>query len=235
MKKLIIASTSTLHGGAYLEYLLPALKQHFAGCNSLLFVPYARPGGISHDDYTKKVADTFATINITVKGIHEFDTPTEAVDGAEAIFIGGGNTFLLVTQLYNNNVMAAIQDAVKKGVPYLGSSAGSNITGLTMQTTNDMPIIYPPSFNTLALIPFNLNPHYLDPIEGSTHMGETRETRINEFHKINPQPVVGLREGSWLEVHDETITLKGDLYARIFRQGQEPEELPPGSDLSLLK
>jgi dipeptidase E len=235
MKKLIIASTSTLHGGAYLEYLLPVLKQHFVGCSSLLFVPYARPGGISHDDYTKKVADTFATINISVKGIHEFDTPTEAVAAAKAIFIGGGNTFLLVTQLYNNNVMTSIQQAVKKGTPYLGSSAGSNICGLTMQTTNDMPIIYPPSFNTLALVPFNLNPHYLDPIEGSTHMGETRETRINEFHKINPQPVVGLREGSWLEVNGDTITLKGDLKARLFRQGQQPEEIDTESDLSWLK
>ena len=131
--------------------------------------------------------------------------------------------------------MSAIKKAVENGTPYLGSSAGSNITGLTMQTTNDMPIIYPPSFNTLGLIPFNLNPHYLDPIEGSTHMGETRETRINEFHKINPQPVLGLREGSWLEVHGDKITLKGNLQARLFRQGKEPEELETGSDLSDLK
>jgi dipeptidase E len=235
MKKLIIASTSTLHGGAYLEYLLPALKVHFKDCKSLLFVPYARPGGISHDDYTKKVAEIFASLNITVQGLHEFDNPIEAVADAEAIFTGGGNTFLLVTQLYNNNVMSAIQDAVKSGTPYLGSSAGSNICGLTMQTTNDMPIIYPPSFNTLALVPFNLNPHYLDPIEGSTHMGETRETRINEFHKINPQPVVGLREGSWLEVDADTITLKGDLHARLFCQGMDPREIKTGSDLSWLK
>lgn len=235
MKKLIIASTSTIHGGAYLDYLLPTLKEHFAGCSTLLFVPYARPGGISHDDYTKRVADTFATLNIIVKGVHEFDDPVEAVANAEAIFTGGGNTFLLVTQLYNNNVMSAIQEAVKKGTPYLGSSAGSNICGLTMQTTNDMPIIYPPSFNTLALVPFNLNPHYLDPIEGSTHMGETRETRINEFHKINPQPVLGLREGSWLEVHGEKTTLKGDLHARLFCQGMDAREIKTGTDLSWLK
>ncbi len=235
MKKLIIASTSTLHGGAYLDYLLPVLTKHFEGCSSLLFVPYARPGGISHDDYTQKVAETFAALYITVKGLHEFDNPEQAVADAEAIFTGGGNTFLLVTQLYNNNVMAAIKKAVEGGTPYLGSSAGSNITGLTMQTTNDMPIIYPPSFDTLGLTPFNLNPHYLDPIEGSTHMGETRETRINEFHTINPQPVLGLREGSWLEVNGDTIILKGDLQARLFRQGQQPEELETGSDLSWLK
>lgn len=235
MKKLIIASTSTLHGGAYLDYLLPALKVHFKDCKSLLFVPYARPGGISHDDYTQKVAQTFAPLNITVKGLHEFDNPTEAVAKAKAIFTGGGNTFLLVTQLYNNNVMTAIREAVNNGTPYLGSSAGSNICGLTMQTTNDMPIIYPPSFNTLALVPFNLNPHYLDPIEGSTHMGETRETRINEFHTINPQPVLGLREGSWLEVLGDTITLRGNLQARLFRQGMDAREIEPNKDLSKLK
>lgn len=235
MKKLIIASTSTLHGGAYLDYLLPTLKEHFAGCSTLLFVPYARPGGISHDDYTKKVAQTLAPLGINVKGLHEFDNSAEAVSNAEAIFTGGGNTFLLVTQLYANNVMKAIQQAVNNGTPYLGSSAGSNICGLTMQTTNDMPIIYPPSFDTLALVPFNLNPHYLDPIEGSTHMGETREMRINEFHKINSQPVLGLREGSWLQVHGDTITLKGDLQARLFRQGEQPKEINTESDLSWLK
>src|SRR5688572_19761140 len=119
MKKLIIASTSTLHGGAYLQYLLPALQEHFAGCSSLLFVPYARPGGISHDDYTKKAAETFAQINISVKGLHEFENPEQAVADAQAIFIGGGNTFLLVTQLYANNIMTAIQKAVNSGTPYL--------------------------------------------------------------------------------------------------------------------
>lgn len=235
MKKLIIASTSTLHGGGYLEYLLPALQKHFEGCSSLLFIPYARPGGITHDEYTKKVADTFATIGMKVRGAHEFEDPAEAVANAEALFTGGGNTFLLVAQLYKTGLMTAIEKAVKNGTPYLGSSAGSNICGLTMQTTNDMPIIYPPRFKTLGLIPFNLNPHYLDPQPGSTHMGETRETRIKEFHQFNPQPVLGLREGSWLEVNGSAIILKGDLQARLFRQGKEPEELNAGSDLSWLK
>jgi dipeptidase E len=235
MKKIIIASTSTLHGGKYLDYLMPTLKEHFAGCSNLLFIPYARPGGITHDDYTAKAAEAFAAIGITVKGVHEFDDPVEAVQNAEAIFTGGGNTFLLVTQLYKTGVMDAVEKAVKIGTPYLGSSAGSNICGLTMQTTNDMPIIYPPSFKTFGFVPFNINPHYLDPTEGSTHMGETRETRIKEFHFINPQPVVGLREGSWLEVNGSAITLKGELHARIFCQGQEPEEVGPGADLSGLK
>jgi len=235
MKKLIIASTSTLHGGNYLEYLKPALGEHFAGCSSLLFIPYARPGGISHDEYTTKVAGFFGQVDISVKGVHEFDNPAEAVSKAEALFTGGGNTFLLVTQLYKTGVMTALKDAIENGTPYLGSSAGSNICGLTMQTTNDMPIIYPPSFKTLGAIPFNLNPHYLDPLPDSTHMGETRETRIKEFHHFNSQPVLGLREGSWLDVKGNTVLLKGDLPARLFRQRKEPEELETGSDLSGLK
>ncbi|WP_116790576.1 dipeptidase PepE [Flavobacterium psychrotrophum] len=235
MKKLIIASTSTLHGGSYLEYLLPALQQHFSGCGSLIFIPYARPGGMSHDDYTARAAAFFTKLNITVKGIHEFEDPAAALTDAQAVFTGGGNTFLLVSQLYKNGVMTALQDAISRGVPYLGSSAGSNICGLTMQTTNDMPIIYPPSFRTLGAVPFNLNPHYLDPQEGSTHMGETRETRIKEFHQFNTQPVLGLREGSWLDVSGNTVLLKGDLPARLFRHGKEPEELEAGTDISWLK
>lgn len=235
MKKLIIASTSTLHGGGYLEYLLPTLQNHFAGVSSLLFIPYARPGGITHEAYTAKVAETFKAIGINVTGVHEYADPVAAVASAEAIFTGGGNTFLLVTQLYKTGVMDAIKKAVNNGTPYLGSSAGSNICGMTMQTTNDMPIIYPPSFDTLGFVPFNLNPHYLDPQPGSTHMGETRETRIKEFHVFNAQPVIGLREGSWLEVTGDEIVLRGELNARLFRQGQEPEEVGPGSDLSDLK
>lgn len=235
MKKLIIASTSTLHGGAYLEYLLPALKEHFTNCSSLLFIPYARPGGIEHNAYTKKVADAFMPLGINVTGLHEYDDAVEAVKSAEALFTGGGNTFLLVSQLYKTGVMDAIENAVRGGTPYLGTSAGSNICGLTMQTTNDMPIVYPPSFRTLGLVPFNLNPHYLDPVPGSTHMGETRETRIKEYHKFNTVPVLGLREGSWLEVKGEYTILKGKLPARLFRQGSEAEELPAGSDLSWLK
>lgn len=235
MKKLIIASTSTLHGGAYLDYLLPTLQQHFKNVTTLVFIPYARPGGISHDEYTNRARDFFAKLNIIVKGLHEFENPAQALADAEAVFTGGGNTFLLVSQLYKTGTMTALEQAIKTGTPYLGSSAGSNICGLTMQTTNDMPIIYPPSFKTLGAIPFNLNPHYQDPLPDSVHMGETRETRIKEFHAFNTPPVLGLREGSWLEVNGNSIILKGDLQARLFRQGKEPEELEPGSDLSGLK
>lgn len=232
MKNLIIASTSTIYGLGYLEYLLPILKEHFKNADTVIFIPYARPGGISHDDYTAKVAEAFAKINKKVVGLHTFENPAEAIEQAQGIFTGGGNTFLLVKQLYKTGVMSALKSTLLTGVPYLGCSAGSNITGLTMETTNDMPIVYPPSFQTLGLVPFNINPHYLDPVEGSTHMGETRETRINEFHAFNTQPVLGLREGSWLEVRNEKITLKGSLSARLFRQNQEPLELEPEVDLS---
>ncbi|HQX02696.1 MAG TPA: dipeptidase PepE [Flavobacterium sp.] len=235
MKNLIIASTSTIHGGSYLDYLLPNLKVHFAACQSILFIPYARPSGISHEAYTQKVASVFNSICISVKGIHEFSNPIEAIEQAEGIFTGGGNTFLLVSQLYENKVMAVLKQTIEKGTPYLGTSAGSNICGLTMKTTNDMPIIYPPSFDTLGVIPFNLNPHYLDPDTHSTHMGETRETRIKEFHQFNTPAVLGLREGSWLEVKGNSILLRGSLTARLFRQNQEPVELESGSELNYLK
>ena len=234
MKSIIIASTSTLHGGNYLEYLLPVLKEHFKNCKNILFIPYARPGGISHDDYTKKAAEAFASINLNLQGIHEFKNTEEAVQNAEGIFTGGGNTFVLVTQLYKNKIMQLLSEKVKNGTPYLGTSAGSNICGLSMQTTNDMPIVYPPSFQTLGLIPFNLNPHYLDPDANSKHMGETRETRIKEFHAFNSIPLLGLREGSWLEVKGEKIILKGDLKARLFKKNETPQELESESDLSVL-
>ena len=231
MKTLLIASTSTLHGGNYLEYLLPELQLHFAQCKTILFVPYARPGGISHDDYTLKVKTFFALLNKEVRGLHEFNNPTEAIQKAEGIFTGGGNTFLLVTQLHQNNQMQTLKKAIENGTPYLGTSAGSNICGLTMQTTNDMPIIYPPSFETLEAIPFNLNPHYLDADLQSKHMGETRETRIKEFHQFNAQPVIGLREGSWLDVKGDQIVLKGELSARLFRQNHEAIEVESGSEM----
>lgn len=232
MKNLIIASTSTVYGLGYLEYLLPTLENHFKETDTVIFIPYARPGGISHDDYTAKATEAFSKIGKKVVGLHTFEDPAAAIKQAKGIFTGGGNTFLLVQQLYRTGVMSALKEVLLTGVPYLGCSAGSNITGLTMETTNDMPIVYPPSFKTLGMVSFNLNPHYLDPEEGSTHMGETREMRIREFHQFNSQPVLGLREGSWLEVKGAKITLKGTLSARLFRQNQTAVELPPMSDLS---
>lgn len=232
-KKLVIASTSTIYGGHYLEYLQDELKEFLQGVETLLFIPYARPKGISHDKYTTKAQEGFSKLNITVRGIHSYEDPHKAIEGAQAIFTGGGNTFLLVSQLYELGLMGTLREVITKGTPYIGTSAGSNITGITMQTTNDMPIVFTPSFDTLGIIPFNINPHYLDPQEGSKHMGESRETRILEYHSQNNTPVIGLREGSWLRVHGEEITLKGELSARIFRKNQSPFEIQPENQITL--
>ena len=230
----LLVSTSTLHGEAYLEYIKPAIKDHFQNSEQVVFIPYARPGSISHDEYTSRAKKVFSEIGLNLKGIHEFSSIEIAMNAADGFFTGGGNTFLLVSELYRNQVMEPLQEIVRSGIPYMGTSAGSNIGGLTMNTTNDMPIIYPPTFKTLGLIPFNINPHYLDPDPHSKHKGETRETRIKEFHVFNSQPVVGLREGSWLEVKDGKILLKGNLNARIFEKDQEPYEIEPETELSHL-
>lgn len=234
MKNIIIASSSTTHKSNYLEYLFEDLKVFFKNTNEILFVPYARPSGISHNAYTQIVSHAFSKIDKKVIGIHEFQDQVEAVKNAKAIFVGGGNTFVLTHQLYKNNILNAIKQAVNKGTPYLGTSAGSNICGLTIGTTNDMPIVYPPSFNALGLVPFNINPHYLDPSPNSTHMGETRETRILEFHNFNTQPVVALREGSWLHVQSHSIILKGKLPARIFEHNKKPYDVKTETQLNTL-
>ena len=234
MKQLLIASTSTVHGKGYLEYMLPELSVFFNGIKEILFIPFARPSGITHDEYTEIAKNAFSKINVDVRGLHEFDNKIDALNNCKGIFTGGGNTFLLVKQLYDYKLISTLKNVVENGVPYFGTSAGSNITGICMENTNDMPIIYPPSFNTLGFINFNINPHYLDPDPDSKHMGETRETRINEFHKVKNIPVLGLREGSWLEVKGSKVILKGDLNARLFQAGKKPIELPSLTDLSYL-
>ncbi|MDD3721990.1 MAG: dipeptidase PepE [Lutibacter sp.] len=234
MKKLLIASSSSVHGKGYLEYILPELADFFNGINEILFIPYARPGGITHKEYTELVKNGFDKINIRIKGIHEYSNPMDAVNQAKGIFTGGGNTFLLVKQLYDLKLISTIKNVVENGTPYFGTSAGSNICGLTMQNTNDMPIVYPPSFDTFGFVDFNLNCHYLDPDSNSTFMGETRETRINEYHTLNKTAVLGLREGSWLHVKEGRIILKGFLNARLFQQNKSAVELPPETDLSFL-
>lgn len=232
MKNLLLASTSTLHGEEYLEYLLPQIKNLFSDSGEIIFVPYARPGGISHEEYTSKAQKPFSEVNLKIRGLHTFPDPKTAISKAEGIFTGGGNTFLLVQKLYQQELLLPLTEALNTGTPYLGTSAGTNIAGLTMNTTNDMPIVYPPSFKTLGIVPFNINPHYLDPDPASTHKGETRETRIKEFHKFNSQPVVGLREGSWLEVNTNGITLKGGKSARIFLAEKLPFELENNQSLN---
>ena len=228
---ILLASTSTLFGGKYLEYLKKEIIELFSGIDEIIFVPFARPGGISHDDYTEKAREFFETINIKVKGLHEFKDQFEALNNAKGYFTGGGNTFLLVKELHEQNLMTLLKENVERGKPYLGTSAGSNIGGLNMKTTNDMPIVYPPSFDTMGLVPFNLNPHYLDVNPDLKHNGETRETRIQEFLTQNDTKVIGLREGNWLRKINGNITVEGNELTRIFENGKAPYEIQPGTSL----
>ncbi len=229
MKKLIIASTSTVHGSTYLEYILDELASFFSKTDEILFIPYARPSGITYDKYTDIAKKGFLKINKKITGIHTLKNPIEAIQNAKGIFTGGGNTFLLVSQLYKNDIMHILREETLNGTPYFGTSAGANIAGVTMQTTNDMPIVYPPSFKTLGVVPFNINPHYQDPNLKSKHMGETRETRINEFHKFSTIPVIGLREGSWILIKGTSFVLKGAESARVFEQNKKPYEVKSGN------
>ena len=231
MKNILLASTSAMFVEDYLAYLKPSIANLFSGVDEIIFIPFARPGGISHDDYTKKVAGAFSVWDIRVTGLHTFEDSAAAVLKAKGFFTGGGNTFLLVKTLHELDLMNVLKETVEKGAPYLGTSAGSNIGGLTMHTTNDMPIVLPPSLNTMGLVPFNLNPHYLDPDPDSKHNGETRETRINEFHTQHAIPVIGLREGSWIRVQGETVTTEGLFTSRIFEQGRDAYEVAPGNQL----
>lgn len=221
----LIASTSTLYGGLYLAYLKAEIQALFYNCSELVFIPYARPSGISHEEYTQKVQGFFNELSVKVINLAATKDPVETLQNAKAIFTGGGNTFLLVKQLYDAQLMTVLKNQIENGIPYLGSSAGSNITGLSMGTTNDMPIVLPKSLETLGIVPFNINPHYLDADIQSKHMGETRETRINEFHHINNQPVLGLREGSWLRVKNNQIILEGKLSARWFQKDKTAIEI----------
>lgn len=236
MRDMIIASTSTLHGETYLQYLLKdlsiALKEK--GVRDLLFIPYARPGGVSHKDYTHKVSESLEQHDIIVKGLHQFENPAGALENAQAIFTGGGNTFVLVKTLHDYQLMPVLRKKIYEGTFYLGTSAGSNICGLTLCTTNDMPIVMPSSFKTTGSIGYNINAHYLDPTPENPHMGETREQRIKEFHTYNDIPVVGLREGSYIRVIGKNEILSGPHSARIFRKDQPAVEWETGTNLNIL-
>lgn len=197
----------------------------------LLFVPFALA---DCDGYAKTVRRALASRGVSVDSLHASGDPVRAVEEASAVFIGGGNTFRLLKALYDRGVVVPLRRRVLAGaLAYMGSSAGTNVATLSIRTTNDMPIVEPPTFEALGLVPFNINPHYLDPLPGSTHMGETREQRIREFHEENEPPVVGLREGAWLRVTGEEIRLGGGTGARIFRRGKEPFEAEPGALLRL--
>lgn len=226
--KLLLASTSKLYNQKYLEYLREEIVEFFHQVDQVVFVPYARPSGISWNDYTDLARNGFKPLNIKIQGIHQLDRPHRQLSDFGGIFIGGGNTFLLLKTLYETEHLALIREEVIRGIPYMGSSAGSNVAGINIGTTNDMPIVYPPDFKSFGFVPFNINPHYLDPDPSSRHMGETREQRIQEFHVFNQQPVIGLREGSWIRVTDGIFELKGTLTARLFRRDSLPVELEPG-------
>lgn len=225
--RLLLISSSNVHGYGYLDHAEAEIRSILEGLSSVAFVPFALQ---NHDAYTAKVRERLGLMGFEVTQVRS----RADVDNAQAIFIGGGNTFRLLKRLYDLGLVEAIRERVlEHHVPYIGSSAGTNVATLSIKTTNDMPIVYPPTFDALALVPFQINPHYLDPDPNSTHKGETREDRIREFLEENETPVVGLREGSMLRVLDDAVTLVGHRSARIFRRGVEPEELAPGSALAL--
>ena len=230
MKKMLLASTSTIYGQKYLKYLHDEIKNLFSGCKKILFVPYARPSGNSHLEYTEKAKNVFKILNLEIIDYTDEDL-RESLEKCDGIFAGGGNTFLLLNKLYQYSLIDILKNKINSGIPYLGTSAGSNICGMTIGTTNDMPIVHVKNLEALGIIDFNINPHYLDPIDGFEHMGESRETRINEFHKFNDQFVIGLREGSYLQVEGNDIYLKGLKHAVIFKKENEKFEIENGFNL----
>lgn len=231
--RLLLISSSTVSGGGYLDEYVAAIASILAPpVSRVLFVPDAVA---DRDRYTAAARTRFEAMGFGLESIHEARHGAgAAVAGAEAIFIGGGNTFRLLDRLSRSGLLEPIRRRVLAGMPYIGSSAGSNVACPTIGTTNDMPIVEPPSFAALGLVPFNINPHYHDPMPGSMHMGETREQRIAEFHEENHQAVVGLREGAWLDVDGTTIVLQGGTGARLFRRDQPPVEYQRGSRLDFL-
>ena len=231
--RLLLVSNSTLHGSGYLDHCAEAIASFLEpSVAQVLFVPYAI---FDRDSYAEKARRRFEQMGIDLRSVHDAPGgPVRAVENADALFIGGGNSFRLLTALWRERLIEPIRQRVRAGMPFLGASAGSNVACPTIKTTNDMPIVEPPTFEALDLVPFQINPHYQDPIPGSTHMGETREQRIAEFHEENARPVVGLREGAWLLVEDGEVWLEGTTGARLFRRDETPTEHASGSRLDFL-
>ena len=229
--KILLISNSTLHGRGYLDHAESEIKDILGGGKRILFFPFALQ---DRDGYAAKARARFAAFDCELTSAHVAADPGVALSNTDAIFIGGGNTFRLLKALQDFGWIEPIRERVRSGVPYIGSSAGSNVAGPTIRTTNDMPIVEPRSFDALGLVPFQLNPHFQDPDPSSTHMGETREERIIQFHEENETPVVGLREGAWLRVGAGSVVLGGTRGARIFRRGETPVEKITGDELSSL-
>ena len=230
--KLLIISSSTVHGSGYLDHAETEIRD-FLGTDvkRVLFVPYALQ---DHNAYAASAQQRFAKMGYELTSIHSAPAPKQLVKYAEAIFIGGGNTFRLLKALYDHDLIEPIRERVAAGMPYIGSSAGSNVAAPTIRTTNDMPIVEPPSFDALNLVWFQINPHYLDADPNSTHMGETREQRLLQFLEENSTPVAALREGAMIRIENGVTMLKGSSGARIFRHGLEPVEAVPGDQLDAL-
>jgi dipeptidase E len=227
-KRILLISNSTLHGSGYLDHAESEIRDFLGNVTQVLFVPYAV---FDRDEYADMARDRYARMGYELTSVHTATDPIEAVNKTDAVFIGGGNTFRLLNALYQANLLEPIRDRVKNGMPYIGSSAGSNVAGPTIKTTNDMPIVQPPSFDSLGLVSFQISPHYLDPDPNSTHMGETQEDRIVEFLEENHTPVAGIREGAMIRIENGTSVLRGSKGARIFRKGMEPVEKSPGARL----
>jgi len=227
-KRLLLISNSTLHGSGYLDHAENEIRNFLGELNHVLFVPFAL---FDRDKYAATAQARFLRMGYELTSIHTAANPAQAVRETDAMFIGGGNTFRLLKALYEFDLLDVIRERVEAGMPYIGSSAGSNMACPTIRTTNDMPIVQPPSFNALGLVSFQINPHHLDPDPNSKHMGETREERIIQFLEENETPVVGLREGAMLHIENGEIILRGSTGARIFRRGFEPVEILPGARL----
>ncbi len=231
MSRVLLISNSTQHGGGYLDHCAAEIQDFLGGAGRVLFVPFALH---DQDSYAAAARACFDKMGYVLDSLHEVPDPRAAVQSAQAYFVGGGNTFRLLDAMYRLKILELMRERVTAGTPYMGSSAGSNLACATIRTTNDMPIVQPPSFDALALVPFNLNCHYLDPDPESTHQGETRELRIQEFHEENGPYVLGLREGCMLRIENGQVQLKGTTPARLFARGQEPREFTPGDRLDFL-
>jgi dipeptidase E len=232
--KLLLISNSTNPGEPYLDYPKNEILS-FLGVPPVkaVFVPYAAVT-FSYDDYESKVSERFREIGHDIISVHRFSDPAAAIAGAAAIVVGGGNTWKLLKMMRENRLLDIIRQKVLTGTPFIGWSAGSNVACPTIRTTNDMPIVEPGPFAALNLVPFQINPHYLDA-NPAGHAGETREQRIEEFIEMNPEiTVVGLREGTMLVLDGNKLELRGSRNLRVFRKGQLPRELNSSDDLSFL-
>ena len=228
---MLLISSSTVYGRGYLDHVESEIRSFLGSARHVLFFPFALH---DLDAYTATARNRFGAMGYSIESAHETAASQKALEETDAIFIGGGNTFRLLKALQDLDLIEAIRHKVSSGAPYIGSSAGSNVAGPTIKTTKDMPIVQPRSFDSLGLVPFQISPHYLDPDPNSTHMGETQEERIQQFLEENKTPVVGIREAAWLLCNDGNVTLKGQTGARIFRRGQNPVEVTPGSEISKL-